>query len=142
MTNGRWDSDYERFQNASTEVISLLRPTSNKCLFPVHSQVKFFCFFSEWANQYPNHFFFVFFFCLSSYGLMLNMISTPFVFVLLFFTFIWTRLLVSFFSLLQLRNCNNEHTNVLFISRFSIKFVKSNFFTSLERLWQFLVVNS
>ena len=51
--------------------------------------------------------------CLSSYGLMLNMISTPFVFVLSLFTFIWTRLLVSFFfSLLQMRNSNNVYINI------------------------------
>ena len=45
-------------------------------------------FLSEWFGWFSNRFY-----GLSSYSLMLNMISTPFVFVLSFFTLIWIRLL-------------------------------------------------
>ena len=60
-------------------------------------------FFLKWAGRYSS---------LSSCSLMLNITSTPFVFVLSFFTFIWVRLLALIFLSLQICNSINVYVNV------------------------------
>ena len=51
-------------------------------------------FFLRWADRYSNNFLSG----LSSYKIFLNVISTPFVLVFPFFTFVWVRLLASVYS--------------------------------------------
>ena len=74
----------EVFQNFSLFIIYLFvkllrQPQKNICFRSRPDE-----FFSKWGGRYPDSFFS----CLSSYGLMLNIISAPFVFVLSIFTFI------------------------------------------------------
>ena len=84
-----------------------------KILFPVRSLLKFF---SKCPGRY------IIFFCLKSYSLLLNMISSPFVLILCFFTFIFELgYCFNFISLLWICKSNNVHAKSFlrsFIRRF------------------------